>query len=669
MSNKEDGNNQGIFGQAFNADGTRDGAEFQVNTTTQGAQQAPAAAVGASGNAIIAWWGPDGAQNQGIAAQSFLTAPIAPPNQAPTVSDPASQAISEDTSLTFSSANSNALGVADTDANGSTEQVTLTATNGTITLGGTSSITLTSGTGTADSSVTFVATIANLNTAMAGLVFTPTAHFSGSAGLSLTINDLGHSGSGGPLTATTSVAINVARLAHAPTISNSTAAENSQSVSGLVISRNALDSGLNGFFKITGITGGTLYQNDGVTPIASGSYITFAQGETGLKFSPTTNSVTSGGFTAQASTSASDAGLGGSTASATISVNPVPLLALPGAQSVNEDASIIFSSANGNAIVISDPGVPNGTATVTLSTAGGTLSLGSTSGITFNSGTGTNDTNVSFTGTFSALNNALNGLQFVPTLHSFGSTSISVATREGPTTSAGSIAVSVARLAHTSSATNSVTDENTQSSSGLVLSANSLDAGDERGLQDHRNHRRYPLPQRWRHSRCQRFVYHLCPGAGGAEIFTGDKLPRHRQLFGAAIDQRVGRRPGRSGRVRDSHRQRGSDDHRPQFRNHPRRHRPHLLHRWRQPHLGFRSRQHHRERADHPQRKQCDADAFRCRRTHLSCWRKRVIVDDLRRHTRVNQCGPGWNEVHPRHTLRGQRGVGLDRRQRRGQHC
>ena len=66
-------------------------------------------------------------------------------------------------------------------------------------------------------------------------------------------------------------------------------------------------------FKITGISNGTLYQNDGTTQITNGTFITFAQGNAGLKFTPTANFNGSGSFTVQASTSNGDAGLGGST--------------------------------------------------------------------------------------------------------------------------------------------------------------------------------------------------------------------------------------------------------------------------------------------------------------------------------------------------------------------
>ena len=74
-------------------------------------------------------------------------------------------------------------------------------------------------------------------------------------------------------------------------------------------------------FQITAITGGTLYQNDGTTQITSGSFITLAQGEAGLKFTPTTGSVANGSFVVQQSTSSSSAGLTGPTATATISIS------------------------------------------------------------------------------------------------------------------------------------------------------------------------------------------------------------------------------------------------------------------------------------------------------------------------------------------------------------
>ena len=72
-------------------------------------------------------------------------------------------------------------------------------------------------------------------------------------------------------------------------MTNATTNEDTQTTSGLVISRNAADGAEVTHFKITGITSGTLYKNDGTTQITNGTFITFAEGNAGLKFTPTAN--------------------------------------------------------------------------------------------------------------------------------------------------------------------------------------------------------------------------------------------------------------------------------------------------------------------------------------------------------------------------------------------
>ena len=101
---------------------------------------------------------------------------------------------------------------------------------------------------------------------------------------------------------------------HTPTVTNATTIENTQTTSGLVITPNAADTAFVTNFQITGITGGTLFLNDGTTAITNGTFITVAQGAAGLKFTPTTGSTTSGSFTVQESINATTGGLGGTTA-------------------------------------------------------------------------------------------------------------------------------------------------------------------------------------------------------------------------------------------------------------------------------------------------------------------------------------------------------------------
>jgi len=53
-----DGQGTGIYGQRFNANGTKAGAEFLVNTTTSGDQYSPSLAVAPDGSFLVAWEGP-----------------------------------------------------------------------------------------------------------------------------------------------------------------------------------------------------------------------------------------------------------------------------------------------------------------------------------------------------------------------------------------------------------------------------------------------------------------------------------------------------------------------------------------------------------------------------------------------------------------------------------
>ncbi|HVQ40051.1 MAG TPA: choice-of-anchor Q domain-containing protein, partial [Pyrinomonadaceae bacterium] len=152
------------------------------------------------------------------------------------------------------------------------------------------------------------------------VVFTPTANYSGSAIFSYTVEDNGTTnGSPDPKTSLPAVVqFNITPVADTPSVTNATTDANTQTTSGLVISRNPVDGPEVSHFKITAISGGTLFKSNGTTVINNGDFITFAEGNAGLKFTP---GVTNGSFQVQASTSSTDAGLGGGMATATITVN------------------------------------------------------------------------------------------------------------------------------------------------------------------------------------------------------------------------------------------------------------------------------------------------------------------------------------------------------------
>ena len=107
--------------------------------------------------------------------------------------------------LAFSTANGNLISISDVDAGCDPVQVTLKATDGTLSLSTTSGLSFTVGDGTDDAQMTFTGSIANINAALNGmrnLVF-------GTGVLEITTNDLGHNGAGGALTDTDSIQVTV----------------------------------------------------------------------------------------------------------------------------------------------------------------------------------------------------------------------------------------------------------------------------------------------------------------------------------------------------------------------------------------------------------------------------------------------------------------------------
>ena len=67
--------------------------------------------------------------------------------------------------------------------------VTLSVTNGTLSLGTLAGLTFTTGDGTADTTMTFSGSQAALNAALASLGFAPTADYNGAAALTFTTSD------------------------------------------------------------------------------------------------------------------------------------------------------------------------------------------------------------------------------------------------------------------------------------------------------------------------------------------------------------------------------------------------------------------------------------------------------------------------------------------------
>ncbi len=214
------------------------------------------------------------------------------PNLAPVNAVPGAQTVSEDATLVFSSGNGNAITISDSDAGSNDLQVTLTGSNGTITLAGTAGLTFSTGDGSADAAMTFTGAAVDVNAALAGLAFTPTADFNGAAGLQIVTDDQANTGKGGSLSDTDSVVIAVSAVNDPPvrtagSVDNLTVAEDSGLTSlglgGVAYgSGGGVDeAGQTLTYTVTVIPSpaffGLIVLADGTTPVSAGSTYTLSE--------------------------------------------------------------------------------------------------------------------------------------------------------------------------------------------------------------------------------------------------------------------------------------------------------------------------------------------------------------------------------------------------------
>jgi hypothetical protein len=144
-----------------------------------------------------------------LSASRTSTITIAAVNDPPVNSVPGAQTTSYNTSLVFSAGGGNRISVSDVDGNSGVEQLTLSVSNGKLSLAATTGLTLVSG-ANGSATMTYRGTLANLNAALDGMTYTPANNYSGADTLSIISNDLGNTGSGGQLTTSSAVSITTA---------------------------------------------------------------------------------------------------------------------------------------------------------------------------------------------------------------------------------------------------------------------------------------------------------------------------------------------------------------------------------------------------------------------------------------------------------------------------
>lgn len=204
-TNQDAAGGTGVYFRQYDASGTAISPETLVNQTVAGSQQKPSLALQSGTSFVVVWSGAGPGDVDGVFLQRYVDGP----NSAPVNTVPGLQTTAEDTPLVFSSGGGNGITVADADAASNPVQVTLTATSGTVTLSGVTGLTFVAGDGTSDAVMTFSGTLGDVNAALAGLTFTPTLDFAGSAALAISTNDLGFSGTGGAQITASSITINV----------------------------------------------------------------------------------------------------------------------------------------------------------------------------------------------------------------------------------------------------------------------------------------------------------------------------------------------------------------------------------------------------------------------------------------------------------------------------
>lgn len=148
----------------------------------------------------------DGTSDSNLGTKLLSVTPV---NDAPVNSLPTAQDMLCDGFLTFGNGNSNLISVNDVDAGTGVLQITLSVDHGTLSLSSTNGVLLLSGTGSGDASMAFIGTLADINNVLNGLVYRPSAGFSGTDSLQITSSDQGNTGAGGAKSDTDSIAITV----------------------------------------------------------------------------------------------------------------------------------------------------------------------------------------------------------------------------------------------------------------------------------------------------------------------------------------------------------------------------------------------------------------------------------------------------------------------------
>ncbi|MBW4659644.1 MAG: tandem-95 repeat protein [Drouetiella hepatica Uher 2000/2452] len=363
-------------------------------------------------------------------------------NDAPTITNPISVSVNEDASFNFTAGNT--IGITDVDSfTSANNTVTISVTQGKLSL---ASVGLITGGANNSSSITLTGSLANINTALAGLSYQGNANVNGNDTLSISFNDQGNVGTGGALSANKTVGITLVPVNDAPSLvapsgvqtiaSNNVltfnaANSNAISIDDIIDLNPTLNATVVDNFTVTlNATNGSV--TEGLLTVASGSGATIGGSGGNITISGTKAQVNAAlnGLTYDPAAYNADVSLnlavtvndnanggpGALTASQNITINVsdinnAAIVTTPTSVLVNEDTVFLFNGAN--QIAVADPDDFGNPLKVTLTVGKGTLTLGTLTGLTFTTGDGTSDPTMTFQGSESAINTALQSLSYL----------------------------------------------------------------------------------------------------------------------------------------------------------------------------------------------------------------------------------------------------------------
>ncbi|HYD11759.1 MAG TPA: Ig-like domain-containing protein, partial [Allosphingosinicella sp.] len=380
-----------------------------------------------------------------------ITFDVTAVNDAPVNSVPGARSVDEDVSLLFAASNGNLISVADLDSGAEDITVTLTVLHGTLAANGHAGLTSLTGNGTA--TVEIVGTVAEINEALNGLVYTPDPDYNGPDTLQIVTSDNGNSGTGGTLSDADSIAITVNSVNDAPAGTDNTLIVSEDATYTL----SAADFGFSdpvegddfaGVLITTIPVQGTLFFDPdgpgGADPVdvVAGEFISAADIALGRFFyrpAPNANGAPYSSFTFQVRDDGGTANSGVDTDQSpnTITFNVTALNDAPtitlGTTAITIPEEGAFSLSN-----VSVADVDATTLSVTLSVAHGALTLGNVTGLSFTAGDGNFDATMTFSGTAAAINAALaSGLAYNADLNYFGPDAISIQITDNGETGSG----------------------------------------------------------------------------------------------------------------------------------------------------------------------------------------------------------------------------------------